>query len=97
MNNLQNAYEFKQRCVNAFERLMKLSDFNHAQPEEFVDVKPFMQVDVDVLIDENVLSEENDTHFGIDDAYFNEDDSKESIEPMVKTFFHSKFCSTDFF
>lgn len=84
LNNLQNAYEFKRRCVSSFERLMKLSDFNTVYPEEFVEVKPFMQVDVDVLIDENVLSEDDDTNFdGGDGAHFNEDASNESTEPLV--------------
>lgn len=62
---------------------MKLSDFNSVYPEEYVEVKPFMQVDVDVLIDDNVLSEENDTHFGGYDGHFNEDESNEPIEPLV--------------
>lgn len=85
MNNLKNAYEFKKRCVSAFEKLMKLSDFdtdfnNVDTTEDYNEVKPFMHVDV-VLIDENdELSDENDTHFGENGIDFNEDDA---FEPQV--------------
>lgn len=85
LNNLKNAFEFKQRCVNAFEKLMKLSDFNTVYTEEYDEVKPFMHVDV--LIDENdALNEENYTHFDENDTHFNEDETNEAIEPQVNIF-----------
>lgn len=85
LNNLQNAFEFKQRCVSAFEKLMKLSDFNIG--ERYGEINPFMRVDVDVLINENEndnRSEEIDAHFdGGDNTFFDEDESYEWIEPKV--------------
>lgn len=64
--------------MNAFEKLMKLSDFNAVNTEDFDEIKPFMHVDV--IIDENDdLSEENDAHFGGND--FNEDNLSDALEP----------------
>lgn len=82
LSNLKNAYEFKQRCINAFDKLMRLSDFNTIYPNQSDETKPIMQVDVDVLIDENddAVSEEHDTYFDNDDTFFNEN---ESVEPQV--------------
>lgn len=64
---------------------MKLSDFNAAYTEDCEEVKhePFMQVDVDVLIDENTMSEENDILFDGADGHF-EYDSDDSAEGPVK-------------
>lgn len=71
--------------MNAFEKLMKLSDFNTVYTEEYDEVKPFMHVDV--LIDENdALNEENYTHFDENDTHFNEDETNEAIEPQVNIF-----------
>lgn len=73
---MKNAYEFKKRCVGAFERLMKLSDFNsvYEPTEDYNEVKP--------LIDENedALSDENDTRFDENHIDFDEYDA---IEPQV--------------
>lgn len=78
LNNLKNAFDFKQRCVNAFEKLMKLSDFNTAYTDEYDGTKAFMQVDVDVLMDENVaISEENDTFFDGNDTHVDGNESNE--------------------
>lgn len=85
--------------MNAFEKLMRFSDFNSAYAEEYDEVKPsFVQVDVDVLIDENIISEENDTL--LDDGRFDDDESNESIDPPVMNFFNLQkkniFESIDF-
>lgn len=63
--------------MNAFEKLMKLSDFNSVSIEEYNEVKPFMHVDVLIDDDNDILSEENDTHFDENNIDFDEDDAIE--------------------
>lgn len=75
LNNLKNAYEFKKRCVSAFEKLMKLSDFNSVCTDDPYEEKPKPFMHVEVLIDEDdVLSDDNDAHFDDNGIDFNEDD-----------------------
>lgn len=90
LNNLKNAYEFKKRCLSAFEKLMKLSDFNSVSTEDYNEVKPFMHVDVLIDDDNDILSEENDIHFDENNIDFDEDDT---IEPQVNIIFHFYFHS----
>lgn len=75
LNNLKNAYEFKKRSESAFEKLMRLSDFNSVCTDDVYEVKPKPFMHVEVLIDENdTLSDENDAHFGDNGIDFDEDE-----------------------
>lgn len=81
LNNLKAAYEFKKRCESAFEKLMKLSDFNSFGTDDPYEEKPKPFMHVEVLINEDdVLSDDNDAYFGDNGIDFNEDDV---IEPQV--------------